>query len=213
MTINSTLDYIAAAEPVDFLIMTGDLPPHDIWEQSVEFNLLSARSVLNPMRDRLKNMRVFPVIGPLVNVKCDPSRKSRVVSCGSICAVEHELPLQYRHSRNGVRAHPADGGLVVGLASGRLSQHNPPGGVLHDSSASRPPNCVHQHTDRRHFELLCRLHTPVSDHSFRRWAITQTLATNLSGSTPRSPPLMLRVRECFCWATSSVRNSSSLLTT
>jgi sphingomyelin phosphodiesterase len=42
--INSTLQFVATQE-VDFIIITGDLPPHDVWEQSRAENLNATKMV------------------------------------------------------------------------------------------------------------------------------------------------------------------------
>jgi hypothetical protein len=49
--------------PPDFVLYTGDDPPHDIWEQSREWNLLAITKINGLMNQYLPNVPVFSCVG------------------------------------------------------------------------------------------------------------------------------------------------------
>ncbi|KAK8388912.1 hypothetical protein O3P69_020698 [Scylla paramamosain] len=63
-TIHSMLQHIAQAHPdIDYIIWTGDLPPHDIWNQTREGNLDVIRATINQMMVYFPKTPIFPALG------------------------------------------------------------------------------------------------------------------------------------------------------
>lgn len=48
---------------MDFIIWTGDLPPHDIWNQTKESNLDIIQSAVEQMFEYFPNVPIFPALG------------------------------------------------------------------------------------------------------------------------------------------------------
>eukprot|EP00753_Platysulcus_tardus_P007634 PLAT15323.1.p1 GENE.PLAT15323.1~~PLAT15323.1.p1 ORF type:complete len:585 (-),score=266.44 PLAT15323.1:219-1973(-) len=53
----------ATAPDADFVVWTGDDPPHNIWSQSREYNLNATHTVTNLLSESLGDMMVFPALG------------------------------------------------------------------------------------------------------------------------------------------------------
>ncbi len=47
----------------DYVIMTGDLPPHDIWSQTRTDQITVIRTVVKMLRETFPNTPVFPSLG------------------------------------------------------------------------------------------------------------------------------------------------------
>ncbi|KAG7154577.1 Sphingomyelin phosphodiesterase-like 2 [Homarus americanus] len=63
-TIESMLDNIAYLHPdIDYIIWTGDLPPHDIWNQTRESNLNVVRATVQQLVDYFPYTPIFPALG------------------------------------------------------------------------------------------------------------------------------------------------------
>lgn len=63
-TIESMLENIAYLHPdIDYIIWTGDLPPHDIWNQTRESNLIILRSTVQQLMDYFPYTPIFPALG------------------------------------------------------------------------------------------------------------------------------------------------------
>ncbi|XP_053639438.1 sphingomyelin phosphodiesterase isoform X2 [Cherax quadricarinatus] len=63
-TIESMLDNIAYLHPnIDYIIWTGDLPPHDIWNQTRESNLNVMRATVQQLMDYFPYTPIFPALG------------------------------------------------------------------------------------------------------------------------------------------------------
>lgn len=50
-------------QDVDYIYWTGDLPPHDIWNQTREENLLNLRVNAALMDKYFKGIPIFPSVG------------------------------------------------------------------------------------------------------------------------------------------------------
>ena len=50
-------------QDIDYIIWTGDLPPHDIWNQTKESNLHVLRETVQQLRQFFPNTRVYPALG------------------------------------------------------------------------------------------------------------------------------------------------------
>ncbi|XP_044735214.1 sphingomyelin phosphodiesterase isoform X2 [Chrysoperla carnea] len=64
ITIDNMLKHIADTHPdIDYIIWTGDLPPHDIWNQTREENLKILRETVAQMSDMFPGLPIFPALG------------------------------------------------------------------------------------------------------------------------------------------------------
>ncbi|RZC38634.1 sphingomyelin phosphodiesterase-like [Asbolus verrucosus] len=62
--IQNMLKSIAEEHPdIDYIIWTGDLPPHDIWNQSKESNLNIIQETVEQMFEIFPNTPIFPALG------------------------------------------------------------------------------------------------------------------------------------------------------
>ena len=58
------LTQIHQAHPdIEFILLTGDYPPHDIWTQTEETNLDHAKAVVDAITDVFGKLAVFPCLG------------------------------------------------------------------------------------------------------------------------------------------------------
>ena len=58
------LTQIHEAHPdIEFILLTGDYPPHDIWTQTEETNLDHAKAVVDAITDVFGKLAVFPCLG------------------------------------------------------------------------------------------------------------------------------------------------------
>ncbi|XP_015127559.1 sphingomyelin phosphodiesterase isoform X2 [Diachasma alloeum] len=48
---------------IDYILWTGDLPPHDIWNQTREGNLQILRNIMEDMKKSFPNVTIFPALG------------------------------------------------------------------------------------------------------------------------------------------------------
>ncbi|KAJ8986281.1 hypothetical protein NQ317_009991 [Molorchus minor] len=62
--IENMLKNIALEHPdIDYIIWTGDLPPHDIWNQTKESNLNIIKETVQQMFNAFPNTPIFPAVG------------------------------------------------------------------------------------------------------------------------------------------------------
>ncbi len=50
-------------EPVDYILLTGDFPAHDLWYQGQSENLAAAESVVNMVQSVFPDVTVLPSVG------------------------------------------------------------------------------------------------------------------------------------------------------
>ncbi|XP_076061027.1 sphingomyelin phosphodiesterase-like isoform X3 [Oratosquilla oratoria] len=63
-TINSMLENIAYLHPdIDYIIWTGDLPPHDVWNQTRESNLHILEETVQQLVNHFPYTPIFPALG------------------------------------------------------------------------------------------------------------------------------------------------------
>ncbi|CAO1430795.1 unnamed protein product, partial [Diamesa tonsa] len=63
-TVDHMLQHIADTHPdIDYIIWTGDLPPHDIWNQTREENLSILKDTVVQMTDKFPGIPIFPALG------------------------------------------------------------------------------------------------------------------------------------------------------
>jgi len=63
-TIESMLSHIATYhQDIDFVIWTGDLPPHDVWNQTRSDNLYVLRETVRQLTFYFPKARIFPALG------------------------------------------------------------------------------------------------------------------------------------------------------
>ena len=48
---------------IDFIIWTGDLPPHDVWNQTRDNNLYVLRETVRQLNYYFPKARIFPALG------------------------------------------------------------------------------------------------------------------------------------------------------
>jgi len=57
------LEHIQAEHNLDYIMITGDYPAHDVWLQSREHNLATAEAVLKPLAEIFPDTQVVPSLG------------------------------------------------------------------------------------------------------------------------------------------------------
>nr|XP_022905481.1 sphingomyelin phosphodiesterase-like isoform X2 [Onthophagus taurus] len=63
-TVDNLLTHISDTHPdIDYILWTGDLPPHDIWNQTKEENLNIIKETVKQMSDTFPNVPIFPALG------------------------------------------------------------------------------------------------------------------------------------------------------
>ncbi|XP_068626319.1 sphingomyelin phosphodiesterase [Battus philenor] len=63
-TIDHMLKHIADTHPdIDYILWTGDLPPHDVWNQTKEENLKVLQETVAQMSDMFPGVPIFPALG------------------------------------------------------------------------------------------------------------------------------------------------------
>lgn len=50
-------------QDIDYIIWTGDLPPHDIWSQTKESNLNIVRDTTQLLLEAFPGVPIFPALG------------------------------------------------------------------------------------------------------------------------------------------------------
>lgn len=50
-------------QDIDYILWTGDLPPHDIWNQTREENLKIIKETVKQMSDIFPGAPIFPALG------------------------------------------------------------------------------------------------------------------------------------------------------
>ncbi|KAK3926133.1 Sphingomyelin phosphodiesterase [Frankliniella fusca] len=63
-TVDNMLQHIASTHPdIDYIIWTGDLPPHDVWNQTREENLSILKETVAQMAQLFPGIPIFPALG------------------------------------------------------------------------------------------------------------------------------------------------------
>ena len=64
-TFKHILEHIrdAHSEELDYIMLTGDFPAHDVWLQSREQNLASSKLVMEYIKEVFPDTQVFPSLG------------------------------------------------------------------------------------------------------------------------------------------------------
>ncbi|XP_022243798.1 sphingomyelin phosphodiesterase-like [Limulus polyphemus] len=62
-TLESMLKHVTDNHKIDYVIWTGDIPPHDIWKSTQSEQIYILRSVTQLMRKYLKKVPIFPALG------------------------------------------------------------------------------------------------------------------------------------------------------
>ncbi|XP_049544955.1 sphingomyelin phosphodiesterase isoform X2 [Anopheles darlingi] len=63
-TVEHMLNHIADTHSdIDFIIWTGDLPPHDVWNQTKEENLKVLQETVKQMTEKFPGIPIFPALG------------------------------------------------------------------------------------------------------------------------------------------------------
>lgn len=50
-------------QDIDYILWTGDLPPHDVWNQTKEENLKVLQETVAQMSDMFPGVPIFPALG------------------------------------------------------------------------------------------------------------------------------------------------------
>lgn len=50
-------------QDIDYILWTGDLPPHDIWNQTKDENLKIIKETVKQMYATFPNVPIFPALG------------------------------------------------------------------------------------------------------------------------------------------------------
>ncbi len=59
-------------QDIDFIVMTGDYPPHDIWAQTMDSNIEHVRVVMTEIGNAFPGVPIYPALG---NHEPSPSNK------------------------------------------------------------------------------------------------------------------------------------------
>ncbi|XP_049780611.1 sphingomyelin phosphodiesterase isoform X2 [Schistocerca cancellata] len=63
-TVDNMLQHISSAHPdIDYILWTGDLPPHDVWNQTREENLMVLKETVNQLLKTFPGVPIFPALG------------------------------------------------------------------------------------------------------------------------------------------------------
>ncbi|XP_037036162.1 sphingomyelin phosphodiesterase isoform X3 [Bradysia coprophila] len=63
-TVDHMLDHIADTHAdIDYILWTGDLPPHDVWNQTKEENLKIIKETVKQMSEKFPGIPIFPALG------------------------------------------------------------------------------------------------------------------------------------------------------
>lgn len=97
-TVDHMLNHIADTHSdIDFIIWTGDLPPHDVWNQTKEENLKVLKETVKQMSEKFPGIPIFPALGNHESAPVNsfpPPYVQQVDS--SIAWLYDELDLQWR---------------------------------------------------------------------------------------------------------------------
>lgn len=50
-------------QDLDYIVWTGDLVPHDVWNQSKSHNLQIIKEAVKQMTEKFPNVPIFPALG------------------------------------------------------------------------------------------------------------------------------------------------------
>lgn len=50
-------------QDIDYILWTGDLPPHDIWNQTKEENVKILKDTVKQISDMFPGVPIFPALG------------------------------------------------------------------------------------------------------------------------------------------------------
>lgn len=63
-TIDHMLQHISTTHlDIDYILWTGDLPPHDVWNQTREENLMVLKETVNQLTATFPGIPIFPALG------------------------------------------------------------------------------------------------------------------------------------------------------
>jgi len=63
-TVDHMLSHIAEThKDIDYILWTGDLPPHDVWNQTKEENLAIIKDTVKQMVEMFPGIPIFPALG------------------------------------------------------------------------------------------------------------------------------------------------------
>nr|CAD7578691.1 unnamed protein product [Timema californicum] len=63
-TVDHMLQHISSTHPdIDYILWTGDLPPHDVWNQTREENLMVLKETTAQMLQTFPGIPIFPALG------------------------------------------------------------------------------------------------------------------------------------------------------
>lgn len=63
-TVDHMLQHISSTHPdIDYILWTGDLPPHDVWNQTREENLMVLKETVAQLTDTFPGIPIFPALG------------------------------------------------------------------------------------------------------------------------------------------------------
>nr|CAD7427774.1 unnamed protein product [Timema monikensis] len=63
-TVDHMLQHISSTHPdIDYILWTGDLPPHDVWNQTREENLMVLKETTAQMMQTFPGIPIFPALG------------------------------------------------------------------------------------------------------------------------------------------------------
>lgn len=60
--IHTTTNFLTLQD-IDYILWTGDLPPHDIWNQTREENLKIIKETVRQMSEMFPGIPIFPALG------------------------------------------------------------------------------------------------------------------------------------------------------
>ncbi|XP_031785985.1 sphingomyelin phosphodiesterase isoform X2 [Nasonia vitripennis] len=96
-TVDHMLNHIAATHPdIDYIIWTGDLPPHDVWNQTRDENLKILRDTVKQMVKTFPGVPIFPSLGNHESAPVNSYPPPFAPEDNSIAWLYNELDEQWR---------------------------------------------------------------------------------------------------------------------
>ncbi|KAK6631215.1 hypothetical protein RUM43_014312 [Polyplax serrata] len=97
-TIDHMLQHISATHPdIDYIIWTGDIPPHDVWNQTRDENLMILKETVSQLTKFFPGVPIFPALGNHEAVPVNSFPPPFVGGDWSISWLYDQLDAQWRH--------------------------------------------------------------------------------------------------------------------
>ncbi|XP_043467643.1 sphingomyelin phosphodiesterase isoform X2 [Leptopilina heterotoma] len=96
-TVDHMLNHIATTHTdIDYILWTGDLPPHDVWNQTREENLNILRDTVQQMIEHFPKIPIFPALGNHESAPVNSFPPQFITDNDSISWLYDELDIQWK---------------------------------------------------------------------------------------------------------------------